>query len=176
MDEYLTKPIDTSALTALVTQMFPGATPPVAVGPNRRSFARTGSGLPVDVDVLRNLTQAGGPDVVKVVVDLFLETVEQGLGDLRAVIAIGDAKLIKLAAHRLKGSCSGVGARGAAAILQQLETPADDTDAGALMAELHAEMTRVRQALSSYRRSGSGAFKMTGGGTMRMVQGDGGAR
>jgi len=169
MDEYLTKPIDAGALRRAVARLLPVSTAPAP----RKTFRSTSSaGLPVDVSVLRNLKQAGGPEVVGVAVDLFLETANDALRDLRMVAAMGDTDLLARTAHKFKGSCGSVGARQAALILQQLEHPPEGVDAAALIDSLEAELRHVRQALRGYRRSGSAAFRRTAGGTLRMLEDD----
>ncbi|GEM_PF-3224736 len=160
MDDFLTKPIDPGALQRVVGKWLPDRARHAPSGGG--GFRETGSGMPVDATVLRNLKKAGGPEVVAMAVDMFLQAAEDGVRDLRMVAKLGDAKMLKEAAHKFKGSCGSVGARQAAMLLQQLETPDPVTDIDSVIDRLEVELRRVRSALTGYRKSGSAAFKLTG--------------
>jgi signal transduction histidine kinase/CheY-like chemotaxis protein/HPt (histidine-containing phosphotransfer) domain-containing protein len=159
MDEYLTKPIDGNALQKAVGKWLPTRTRHMSAG---FKMTRSPAGLPIDVDVLRNLKQAGGPEVVGIALDLFMEASVEAIAELRLVAKLGDPEALRNAAHKFKGSCGSVGARQATLVLQRLEHPQPGDDTDMLIKELEAEVQRAERTLRSYRKSGSAAFNLTG--------------
>ena len=86
----------------------------------------------IDRSVLDELRALGGPgdDLLGEVIGVFLA---EGPGQVRSVgeaLASRDATMIQRAAHRLKGSALGVGARQLAALAGEVEVAARAGDVG----------------------------------------------
>ncbi len=157
MDDFLAKPIEQGSLERALGRWLPRKQR--RTSRVRRTGARR-TDLPVDVAVLHNLKAAGGPEVVKLAVDLFLQSADESLVDIEQAIASGDPNEIRMVVHRFKGSSGSVGARGVARICGRMEQA---SGAGPLVLEgefdaLKEELARVSRALKSYRNAGSSAF------------------
>ncbi|MCO4763434.1 MAG: response regulator [Myxococcales bacterium] len=158
MDDFLAKPVERGSLERALGKWLPSRRL------MERRIRQTGPrrlDLPVDVVVLGNLKRAGGPEVVRVAIDLFLEAGNESLHDIHEAVATGDPTQIRAVVHKFKGSCGSVGARAMASICGRMEQA---SGAGPLVLEgeleaLKAEFRRVEQALRGYRASGSGAFE-----------------
>ena len=160
MSDFLAKPIEDGALERALARWLTGRR---AMSAHLRRSSSRRMDLPVDVTVLGNLKRAGGPEVVRVAVGLFLEAGEQSLHEIEAAVQGGDPAQIRALVHRFKGSCGSVGARAMARICGRMEQA---SGAGPLVLDgelvaLKAEFERVAQALRTYRSSGSGAFLPT---------------
>ena len=97
-------------------------------------------------------------NAIALVVDAFLDSVQQGLDDVRLAVNSGDARSIALAAHSLRGAMSNFGATAAVAVAQELESigygdasgdvkallPRLEAEVRALVAALHADSHRYR--------------------------------
>ena len=120
-------------------------------------FATADPPLPIDTVALGQLRQAGGQEVVRVAIDMFLETSDEGLAEIRSAHVARDAALLAAIAHRLRGAAASVGARRFTAALTALED-----DAWAALASpsalltLERELNAARTALTAYRRMDSG--------------------
>ena len=98
------------------------------------------------------------PEFVRELVDAFLRDAEAALTDLRATRAAGRAAAWRRIAHKFRGSCATVGARGMMEITSRMEAldQADlDARAVAQLDELEAEFRRVERALLSQGSAGS---------------------
>ena len=63
------------------------------------------------IDMLRQLTPPGEPDVLVEVLTLFLNEFPSRLDKLRNAQASGDIQEVQRAAHSMKGSAGNIGAR-----------------------------------------------------------------
>ena len=110
---------------------------------------------PVDHDILiglRELQQAGEPDLLNELVEVFLTDADPRLVALRKAVEQRDAHTVEREAHTLKGSCANFGAQPLARIchsLQMLGRRQDLEQASALLAHLETEYARVRAALQA---------------------------
>jgi HPt (histidine-containing phosphotransfer) domain-containing protein len=101
---------------------------------------------PAVIDTLRQLTPPGEPDVLKEVLQLFLEDVPVRVNRLRAAWTAGDATEVQRAAHSLKGSAGNIGARDMLAVCRLLDDrgkAGDLSGAGHLVDSLDHEFARV---------------------------------
>ena len=158
MNDFLSKPVEGHTLEEALSRWLPGRR---ALLSRTRASSHRRTDLPVDVTVLGNLKRAGGPEVVRVAIDLFLEAGSESIAEIENALAAGDAAQIRMVVHRFKGSCGSVGARAMALICGRMEQA---SGAGPLVLEgelesLRDEFRRVEQALRAYRASGSGAFE-----------------
>ncbi len=98
------------------------------------------------IESLRQLTPPGEPDVLKEVLQLFLDDVPGRIERLRTAWQGGNAVEVQRAAHSLKGSAGNIGAHALHAICHQLDElgrSGDLAEAEDLVPALAAEYARV---------------------------------
>ena len=116
------------------------------------------SPAPIDwkvLDELRQLQSPGEPDVVTMLIDLFVDEVPPLLAHLHTAIDQRNGDQLKRAAHSLKSSSGSVGARQLSALSADLEGRGrNNTLEGseAILAQLEQEYERVCQALELVQR------------------------
>ena len=96
---------------------------------------------------LRDLQEEGEPDILKELIELFLEDVPSQLEALREAEEREDAKSVERTAHTLKGSSGNLGAVRMAAVCAELEgigRSGDLAPAPALISGLEEEFGCVR--------------------------------
>ena len=101
---------------------------------------------PAVIESLRQLTPPGEPDVLKEVLQLFLEDVPGRIERLRAAWQAGNAVEVQRSAHSLKGSAGNIGASHLLAVCRQLDDRGKSGDLSnlpGLVASLDAEYDRV---------------------------------
>jgi PAS domain S-box-containing protein len=108
MDNYLSKPVSKYALVALVRQSIERA-------------AERDNLVEIDLSVLADLEDLGGPDLVSELFTMFREDVSQHLAVLRQAIDDGDRATVERVAHAVAGSSADVGARRVAEAASYLE-------------------------------------------------------
>jgi CheY-like chemotaxis protein len=144
MDDYLSKPIDTARLDALLERGARHSTPPAEDDVLDRAV----------LDALRALHEEGEPDLLTELIDLFLTDTPPHLAALRTALHGGDAVVAAREAHRLKGSSREMGLKQLAPLCAALEERARSSTlegADALMRMLDAEFARARVALEDLR-------------------------
>ena len=107
---------------------------------------------PAVIDSLRQLTPPGEPDVLKEVLQLFLEDVPARMTRLREAWQSGDAVGVQRAAHSLKGSAGNIGATQLLAVCSRLDEQGrsgDLTNLPPLVASLDIEYARVEAEIQS---------------------------
>ncbi len=106
---------------------------------------------PSVLEVLRQLTPPGEPDVLAEVLRMFLSEVPPRMDRLRNAWAAGNIEEVHRAAHSLKGSAGNIGARAFFAVCSQLDERGKTGDlAGVapLIDALAAEFGRVETAIN----------------------------
>lgn len=101
---------------------------------------------PIVIDNLRQLTPPGEPDVLKEVLQLFLDDVPGRIERVRTACQAGNAVELHRAAHSLKGSAGNIGAKDMLAVcrrLDELGKAGEVSGAQGLVASLDAEYSRV---------------------------------
>lgn len=109
-----------------------------------------------DTNIL-NLTEAlerveGDLDLLKELVDLFVEETPTMVGEIESAITAGNPTALQHAAHTLKGSVSNFAAPGAIAAsltLEQMGRQQDTSQAASAFASLKRELERLIPALLS---------------------------
>lgn len=113
---------------------------------------RTGAdGVPEGFDAevvagLRRMQKPGQPDVIAELLDILLSLLPVQLAEMRKAVAEGQAETLRRAAHRLRGSSAGLGAKSIAAVCEKLE---DQGQRGSLkgapdlLRELEIEARRI---------------------------------
>jgi HPt (histidine-containing phosphotransfer) domain-containing protein len=102
---------------------------------------------PAVLESLRQLTPPGEPDVLKEVLQLFLDDVPARVERLRSAWQGGDAVAVQRAAHSLKGSAGNIGAADLLGVCRQLDElgrSGDLSKAAPLVTALDAEFSRVQ--------------------------------
>ncbi|MBK1720744.1 hybrid sensor histidine kinase/response regulator [Thiocystis violacea] len=137
MDDFLVKPLGIGTLRRTLSHWLgqgrdvePERLPEPAPGRPQR-FGRTSDGV-LDHEVLESihaLQQPGQPDLVKEVVNIYLEETPRLLQSLREAVQHLDHEGMRRAAHSLKSSSAHVGARALAALAWDLELRARNRSA-----------------------------------------------
>ncbi len=101
---------------------------------------------PAVIERLRQLTPPGEPDVLKEVLQLFLQEVPSRISRLRAAWQAGNPSDVHRAAHSLKGSSGNIGATDLFEVCRQLDDQGRAGDLAqmpTLVACLDTEYARV---------------------------------
>jgi two-component system sensor histidine kinase/response regulator len=154
MDDYLTKPLRTRDLEAMVrTWAGPGAgsaREPSAAGDAARAPVPARP-LEEALQVLARVREmTDDENTAREVVDLFLSGAADGLRELRRGEAVGNAAAVSRAAHKIKGSARNVGAEELARLAERMEQRSDDRGPdglSGLLREAEAHLERLRGAL-----------------------------
>ena len=146
MDAYLSKPIRTADLIALIDQLTGltgGPAPEMTPSP---------SPLDPPFDSEDVLSRVGGDrDLLRELVDIFRHESPRLLGTIRTSLEAKDAKRLEQASHTLRGSVGSFGAKTAAAIALQLEMAGREHDLSAAsdqLRQLEREVSRIEHGLS----------------------------
>ncbi len=106
----------------------------------------------VDRSAIDPIMKVTGVAVMRRIVDVFWNTRDEMVGDLRAALHSGDPETFRRAAHTLKGAASNVGAGRAARIAAVMEkTP--PADAMPMLSALEKALEDTRPALDDLLRS-----------------------
>jgi two-component system sensor histidine kinase/response regulator len=147
MDDFLTKPVDLTALEDTLAQwVYDDAKPRTQTQPDSEEPALD----PVRLDLLRHLGPSDGHGLLTEAAHAFRTEVSASLTALNHAIDRSDGEALKRAAHKLKGGAANIGAAGAAALCAQLEKLAfsgGDGPGRQLMGRLETELARVDAAL-----------------------------
>jgi signal transduction histidine kinase/CheY-like chemotaxis protein len=137
MDDYISKPINVNALTAVL---------------ERVSVAKIGTTLsdPVDIDRLQEIM---GDELFEIV-DLYLVEMSQNLERMSTAIATGNAGEVDLIAHSCVGTSANCGMTAVVAPMRELERMGRENDlneAQAVLDEAKKQFERVSQFLTQLR-------------------------
>jgi signal transduction histidine kinase/DNA-binding response OmpR family regulator len=151
MDGYVSKPVQARELFQALAEVLGDVGPTAVVaGP-----AEVPPGPAVDREaILRRLD--GNEELLRELVDLFLEEAPRRLGQIRSAVALGDGNVLQAAAHSLKGSVGNFGVTAAfeaARRLEEVVRTGDLADAAAALPLLETALDRLLPAL---RRLGRG--------------------
>jgi two-component system sensor histidine kinase/response regulator len=111
---------------------------------------------PLDRQVIQNLRELGGPEMLSKLTEMFLEDTRLGTDALKGAVEVGDAQTIERTAHTLKGSSGNMGAHRMARVCAQLEEVGASGDlkrAPRLIVQLEEEFDRVRPVLAALSQS-----------------------
>jgi len=138
MTGYLAKPFKAHELFAVVEgRGGPEDAEPAPVAPP-----------PVDVDAFRRtMEEAGAAEAVDGILATFVQTLPQRLDALTAATGGETAEPIQRAAHAFKSAAATIGARGLAALLEQIESAARDGDVSRAREAMEHVRTEARAAL-----------------------------
>src|SRR5262249_18372104 len=148
MDDYLTKPVNPSALEAILRKWVDRGTAPAA--------PPTAAGAALDDGILAELRAFTSAAFLHETIDLFFASAKKGLAALKDAHARGDMRLLERTAHSLRGSCAIIGARRMMQLAAGIE---DQARAGRsegladLLVTLEAEHGAIRTALDRERQN-----------------------
>ena len=106
----------------------------------------------IDLEVLRR-TVGDDPVLMREVIEDFMPAAQAGVGEIRAAVESSAADEVRLAAHKLKGSASLVGARALSEVCAALEEASEEEDWQTIrglavqLDDLMAEIDRAAAAL-----------------------------
>jgi CheY-like chemotaxis protein/HPt (histidine-containing phosphotransfer) domain-containing protein len=139
MDDYLTKPLDRVRLAQTLARHLAG---PADSGSRRGAdpTAATAGSTAQPVDWTRFMQVADGDEsLAQELVELFIESGDLALAEIRSALGRGDLPAIGRAAHSLKGASANIHARATSAAAAQLESAAV-TGATEQVARLEGEL------------------------------------
>jgi PAS domain S-box-containing protein len=170
MDDFLTKPVDPSALAAVLSRWLHGGESVAVrrtlrpVPANDDGVASPVAGLATDrLDELRDL-DPGNTDYLDRAVGNFVRNSPTALESIRQAIADEDAEALKQVSHKLAGGALNLGVTAAGRTAQQIERVADGgATAGALELshQLERDLERGRAALLAYQATYSAGSPAT---------------
>ena len=146
MDGYVSKPIRPEALFAAIEEAVrshPPAAAPHAEAPS------PADGVVLDATALVALI-SGDRQLLKELVDLFVEDSTRRLEEIRSSLASGDTESLHRAAHTLKGSAGSICGRRTAEVALRVEDLAQEgnlTEARLAYATLDEEVVKLQDAL-----------------------------
>jgi CheY-like chemotaxis protein len=146
MNDYLTKPLHLSDLDAVLKRALSTLSPAMSAG-DLESEGVLDSAV---IGGLRDLREAGQPDPLKELIELFLRDARGRLQKMELAIEQKDPSSLSSAAHTLKGSASNLGARHLAALCLALERQAKAGELGEtanILLEVKSEFQAVEQKL-----------------------------
>jgi two-component system sensor histidine kinase/response regulator len=147
MDDYLSKPLRPEELDA-VLERWVGAKPAPAA-PQPATAVNKATVALVD-EVRLRVFRDDYPEIVGQLVELFVDSTPPLLGELREGAEAGDARAVRHAAHKLKGSCQNIGASGMAEQAARIEkdSAAEPGQLATLEATYSATCDALRAALT----------------------------
>jgi PAS domain S-box-containing protein len=121
MDEYISKPLDSSLLISLLANLFSDTT--VTVSDDDEQVAKESNDVLTSeyLDQLLSVCQ-GDVETVKAVISCFLENGTQYMRNIELAVEQKDANQLKLSAHRLKGAATYFGNQTVVEYAAQLES------------------------------------------------------
>jgi PAS domain S-box-containing protein len=150
MDAYLTKPVKLSALRAALKKWLPHDN---GMSASNTSVAMTPSSpmtSAVDVSALKELF-GDNSGVMHDLLTTYLETTLQSMKEMRAAVAIGDARQVGAIAHKLKSSFRTFGAMTLGDLCAELEKNGRIGNMSAITRDMpifEAEVTKVSQEVA----------------------------
>jgi two-component system sensor histidine kinase/response regulator len=154
MNDFLPKPFKLAQLQALLARWLPRADEPRATntapgGVHARDAAVTPGSDAIDLGALqtvRELDPAGGMDLVKTILRIFIESAGESMTRVENAILARDGGQLAAAAHALKSSTANVGAKTLSEFYRQLEQLGREgrlADASELLIQVRPEQQRA---------------------------------
>jgi signal transduction histidine kinase/CheY-like chemotaxis protein len=153
MDDYLSKPVRVGTVQGVLERWGLLVQRVRDAGSVQPPFDAT------VMDDLRSRQRPDGRSMLARVLELFQSSTPELLAQLQAAVAAQDAALVRDAAHALKGSALGLGARPMASLCEQIEADARRgslSGAGALAEQLQHEYQRACRAAEAELKASRG--------------------
>ncbi len=119
MDDFLPKPVTLAAMRSVLTRWL-------APRPTARPASESVTIDPATIETLKSLDPGGGNSLARAVFLAFLQTADQGMGQLQSAFDSDDRQAVARAAHSLKSSSANVGAKTLSTGLREIERFARD--------------------------------------------------
>jgi two-component system, sensor histidine kinase and response regulator len=146
MDDYLSKPVKLGDLEAILARWVSPEQEDASAGDSQKVITPQVSEEFFDHQIIANLHELGGPEMLSELAELFLEESHSAVDVLRKAIVESDAQAVERTAHTLKGSSGNMGARKIewlCARLQDIGASGDLASAPAVLARLEEELDRI---------------------------------
>ena len=155
MDDYLTKPLDRTRLTQTLDRYLAseGARPDTIQSTTPSPSARVDAHAPVDWDHIVAISD-GDEEFARELVQLFIDSGDAALREIREALNRGDLTATGTAAHSFKGSSANIHARAASAAAARLEQAARAGE-GEHLSRLEQELRREARRATDYLRARS---------------------
>ncbi|HET7479180.1 MAG TPA: PAS domain S-box protein [Rubrobacteraceae bacterium] len=160
MDDYVSKPVNLKKLDEVLERWIrqdssDSLLTATITSSNGDASKTEETDATLDAAVIENLRELGGLDLLKELVDLFLDDAPVRISTLRKASREGNAEEFERTAHTLKGSCGNMGAVRMSEVSARLENIGDSGDlseVGGLLDRLETELTLARPALIAISR------------------------
>ncbi len=160
MNDYISKPVKLPELQAVLQQAAGIIHPSPALVPATRKEVAAAAAVDAVIDPsvlvgLRGLREAGEPDPLAELIDLFFRDTPARIEKMKDAIARSDGQALKEVAHSLKGSSNNIGARRLARLCADLERLAREgrlPESDRLFAKVTDEYERVRFVLEQEKK------------------------
>jgi two-component system sensor histidine kinase/response regulator len=154
MNDFLPKPFKLAQLRSLLARWLPHAGDPTSThaalgGTYVRHPAATPGSDAIDLgalQIVRELDPAGGMDLVKTILRIFIESAGESMTRVENAILACDGAQLAAAAHALKSSTANVGAKALSEFYRQLEQLGREgrlAEAGELLIQVRPEHQRA---------------------------------
>ena len=149
MDDYITKPVESDILIDKLSLWLnrDSAKAPVPKTPEVEE-GTSESVIWDKSDALQRL--AGNEALLKRIVKMVLESLDDRLADIANAIDNEDAEALRQHSHKLKGSVGEIGAKSLHILLQSLEHPGAEQDNRAVFSQVVKDSEILRQTLTQY--------------------------
>jgi ligand-binding sensor domain-containing protein/signal transduction histidine kinase/DNA-binding response OmpR family regulator len=153
MDDYLTKPLERTRLSKTLEQHLGSADTTLQVVENATPSPspRVNADAPVDWNHIVSVSD-GDEEFARELVQLFIDSGDASLQEIRKALDRGDLAAMGSAAHSFKGSSANIRAESASAAAGRLEEAARAGDIGQL-AELEEQLRRAAEIAFEYLRA-----------------------
>jgi signal transduction histidine kinase/CheY-like chemotaxis protein/HPt (histidine-containing phosphotransfer) domain-containing protein len=153
MDDFIAKPVAPEHLEAVLRKwapLSPAPAEPPAAGAAAEPGPPSDQGVAVDWGVLQDVLEVTRPEFLQELVSSFVKDARVALSELEAARMHGDLPSWRRVAHKFRGSCATLGARGMMELTRQMEALDEagmTTEGAARLDALEAEFRRVDEAL-----------------------------
>ncbi|MEN3974905.1 ATP-binding protein [Emcibacter sp. SYSU 3D8] len=128
MDDYMSKPVELKHLDEMVRRWMPKGAElrrPAGAAPPAVPAAAPSAPAPIDMEVLARILGKDDPNYLRLMLDVFWQSVEDSPAKLHQLAEVRDARQLKSAAHSARGAAASAGANILAELLGILEAAAD---------------------------------------------------
>jgi CheY-like chemotaxis protein len=149
MDDYITKPVESDILIDKLSLWLNRDSAKAPVPKTPEVAEGTSESVIWDKsDALQRL--AGNEALLKRIVKMVLESLDDRLADIANAIDNEDAEALRQHSHKLKGSVGEIGAKSLHILLQSLEHPDAEQDNRAVFSQVVKDSETLRQTLTQY--------------------------
>jgi len=179
-NDYLSKPIDTVMLNAILEKWIPKEKQKITTTEEGKNTAqkerKTDSGIRIEgIDAVRGIALSGGTiDQYLDTLALFCRDGPEKINELNKCLETNDQALYTIYVHALKSALANIGARALSEAARILEEASDNEDSDfvekqnpAFLADLQSLLDRINNVLTSFRKNTGEKTKEINGETTR---------